>query len=1007
MSMLARNDRTIACRPTSAFLALLLCIALTLPASFAFAAQGGGASSSAGMNDDATENSQTKNVRIGYYDENPAFQSGSNDTDRKSGYAYDYLQGVSAVANWKYDYLYGTKQEMLDALTKGDIDMIAGLTEAEAYANGLPISEKDMGLEDETVYFAVSPYRPDILADLNAAQERILTTSPRFTIELLQKYYSHEIADQSLTANQKAYLQSKQLLKVGFVKNNLPISGASSDGEPLGVTRVLIEDMREFISIDIQTAPYDTVEDMLAALQEGQIDIAFPVYSDLWVSEVNHLIQTHEVVTERAVVVYKNAYRETLVDSIGICEDGLQQRVFVEANYPNAKITSYKTRQEAFEALARGEVECVMGASSVLTRFLTDHDEFENFNTAFLDTTQAFTMAVKQSDGMLAGILNKLVNQLEESSITAALVQYASAEGTYSIMGFIRHNAVMVISILALFFVILLAVFYIYRKKTRAHNREQERNRIALEEALKAANAANAAKSTFLSSMSHDIRTPMNGIIGMTSIAMANIDDKEKALDSLRKVSISSKHLLALINDILDMSKIESGEISLNEEVVDLPQLMNELVTVSKPQADAKHQEFNVRVQGLAHEKVIGDSLRIQQVFMNLVGNAVKYTPEDGTIDITLAEVPSVDPKRICLKFTVQDNGIGMSEEFLPHLFEPFSREEAKSSATGGQQGTGLGMAIVRNTIRLMEGDIDVESQLGKGSKFTVTLFLKACDSDDLALGHMHGTRILIVDDDEAVCESAVQLLEEMGMHGEYVLSGQEAIDRLIKNQTEDDQITAAFIDWKMPDMDGVATTTLIRQKVSADMPLIIISAYDWSDIEEEALSAGANGFIAKPLFRSRIVNLFLELQHASDPDSDISLEEIADDAHFAGKRALMAEDNDLNAEIAIEILGMTGLQIDRAENGQLGVEAFESHEPGYYDCILMDIQMPVMNGYEATKRIRSLDREDAKSIPIFAMTADAFNDDKQEALEVGMNEHFAKPLDFESVIKVMKGYLG
>lgn len=980
-----------------ALLALLLCLLLAQPTTVALAASANGESG---------ENEPTKVVRIGYYNDDPAFQSGSTDADRKSGYAYDYYQGISAVANWEYDYLYGTKQEMIDALNRGDVDIIAGITEPEAAANGMLISDEDMGLEDKAVYFAVSPARPDLIEDLDSAQERILTTSPRFAMELLQKYYSHEIVDQNLTANQKEYLQNKGTLRVGFVNNNLPISGSSSDGEPLGATRVLIEDMRKFIGIEINTQPYNTVEDMLVALQADEIDIAFPVYSDLWVSEVNHLIQTHEVVTERAMVIYKDAYREGITDSIGICEDGLQQHVFVEANYPDSKITSYKTRQEAFEALSRGEVDSVIGASSVLTRFLTDHDEFENFNTAFLDTTQAFSMAVKQSDGMLAGILNKLVNQLEESSITAALVQYASAEGTYSLMGFIRHNAVMVISILAIFFVILLAVFVTYRKKTRAHNREQEYNRMALEGALKAANAANAAKSTFLSSMSHDIRTPMNGIIGMTSIAMANIDDKEKALDSLRKVNVSSKHLLALINDILDMSKIESGEISLNEEVVDLPQLMNELVTVSKPQADAKHQEFDAHVHNLSHEKVIGDSLRIQQVFMNLVGNAIKYTPDGGTIKITMAEVPSVDPKRICLKFTVQDNGIGMSEEFLPHLFEPFSREETATSGVSTQQGTGLGMAIVRNTIRLMEGDIDVQSKLGEGSTFVVTLFLKPCDADELKFEHLRGTRILIVDDDEAVCESACQLLDEMGMHGEYVLSGQAAIDRLLKNKDEDDKFTAAFIDWKMPEMDGVATTSLIRQKVSAEMPLIIISAYDWSDIEEEALSAGANGFIAKPLFKSRIVNLFLELENATQAEDGMTLEEVADDAHFEGKHALMVEDNDLNAEIAIEILGMTGLEIDRAENGQLGVEAFQSHEPGYYDCILMDIQMPVMNGYEATRQIRALDRSDAKSIPIFAMTADAFNDDKQEALEVGMNEHFAKPLDFESVIKVMKTYL-
>lgn len=954
----------------------------------------------------STADSEPTTVVLGYYNDDPRFQSGSSEEGRKSGFAYDYLQGMASLGGWTYDYMFGTRDEMLKALENGDIDMLAGVKKTDSAARDVLFPTQDMGLENEEVYIAVAPGREDLLADLDDIQQRVTATSPRFVSDLLQQYYSSDERDQTLTAQQQAYLDERQVLQFGYVANNLPISGESEDGQPLGVTEVVIEELRTFLGIKVEARSYPTVEAMLEGLRAGEIDVAFPVYSDLWVSETNNIIQTHEVVTERAVIAYRGAYRDSITDSIGICSDGLQQSVFVEANYPDAHITSYETRQKAFEALERGEVESVIGSSSVLQRFLIDHDEFGDLNRAFLDTTQAFSMAVNRNDGVLAGILNKAVNHLEESSVTSALVQYSSVEGTYSLASFIRHNAVLFIAALSLFFALLLLAFAAYRRKTRAHAVEMERSHAALENALQAANAANSAKTMFLSSMSHDIRTPMNAILGMTAIAKANINDPEKALSSLDKVTVSSKHLLALINDILDMSKIESGEVSLNEEELDLSDLMNELITLNKPQADAKRQEFIARVPNLSHDKVFGDSLRLQQVFTNLISNAIKYTPAGGRIEIIMSEEPSVDPKRMCLKFVVADNGIGMSEEFVPHIFDPFSRETTTS--TGGVQGTGLGMAIVRNTIRMMEGDIEVESRLGEGSTFTVTLFLKPCENEQQVIEQIAGKRILVVDNDEAACESICCMLNEMGAVSDCVLSGREALARMQENIQEEHPYYTVFVDWKMPDMDGVATTARIRELVGDDMPLIIISAYDWSDIEEEALAAGANGFVAKPLFKSRLISLFDRLSNGGGAASEgqASLDQLAEDVNLSGKRALLVEDNDMNAEIAFDILGMTGLELERAVNGEEGVNAFRSKEPGYFDCVLMDIQMPIMNGYEAAKAIRAMDREDAKTIPIFAMTADAFNDDKREAIASGMNDHFAKPLEFSAVFATLKKYL-
>ncbi len=528
----------------------------------------------------------------------------------------------------------------------------------------------------------------------------------------------------------------------------------------------------------------------------------------------------------------------------------------------------------------------------------------------------------------------------------------------------------------------------------------------ALEDAYEAASRANAAKSDFLSNMSHDIRTPMNVIIGMTAIACAHIDDKERVQDCLSKITVSSKHLLGIINEVLDMSKIESGKLDLNMEDFDLAELVDNLIAMCKPQIEAMHHELIVDVKNIEHEFVTGDSQRIQQAFMNLMSNAIKYTPEGGKIRLSITEKPTNKAKIGCYEFIFEDNGIGMSEEFQKHLFEPFSR--AADSRVVVQQGTGLGMSITRNIVGMMNGDIDVKSELGKGTRFAVTIFLSLqevktnkTDSDFIDLP------VLVADDDIITCECSCDMLHELGMSGEWVLSGEEAVERVLSRHEQHDDYFAIILDWKMPGMDGVATTRAIRKAVGEEVPIIIISAYDWSDIELEARAAGANAFISKPMFKSRMRHTFKTLfdknagiDTFNEPVSKIIQQD------FSGRRVLLVEDNELNAEIASEILGMANITVEYAKDGREALNKMESVSDGYYDMVLMDIQMPVMNGYEATRAIRAIDRNYLKKVPIIAMTANAFAEDVEAARDVGMNQHIAKPIDFNHLLLVLNTWL-
>ena len=555
-----------------------------------------------------------------------------------------------------------------------------------------------------------------------------------------------------------------------------------------------------------------------------------------------------------------------------------------------------------------------------------------------------------------------------------------------------RNNTVATVLVFVLILLMLLIIFHIYYKMTC-------RQLLDLESARQEALQATRAKSEFLSNMSHDIRTPMNAIVGMTAIATTHIDDKERVQHCLKKIALSGKHLLGLINNVLDMSKIESGKLTLTAERISLREILDGVVSIAQPQIKSKEQNFNVHIGKIVSEDVYCDSVRLNQILLNLLSNAIKYTPDGGSILLSLYQEdthPSGKDDFVRTHVKVKDNGIGMTPEFLEHIFDSYSRADNKRVQK--TEGAGLGMAITKYIVTAMDGTITVESELEKGTEFHLILDLEKALEDETDM-LLPAWKMLVVDDDEMLCRTAVDTLKAIGIEAEWTLSGRSAIEMIKKHHQMRDEYQIVLLDWKLPDQDGIAIAKQILQ--ITDIPIILISAYDWGEFEAEARAAGITGFIAKPLFKSTLFYGLKKYMNIEKSQNDTSV-----DMDLAGYKILVAEDNDLNWEILNELLSDFGMELEWAQNGQICLEKFQSSEPGYYNAILMDIRMPIMNGLEATRAIRACNHPEAQTVPIIAMTADAFSEDVQQCLDCGMNAHMAKPINLDEVITLLKKYI-
>ncbi len=525
-----------------------------------------------------------------------------------------------------------------------------------------------------------------------------------------------------------------------------------------------------------------------------------------------------------------------------------------------------------------------------------------------------------------------------------------------------------------------------------------------LEDALSQANRASRAKSVFLSNMSHDIRTPMNAIVGFTSLALSHIDRADQVEEYLRKIMTSGNHLLSQINDVLDMSRIESGKMRLDEKPCSLPDILHSLRNILQADIRSKQLELCIDAVDVVDEEIYCDKLRLNQVLLNLLSNAVKYTPANGTISVRITEKPGAPEGSANYEFHISDTGVGMSEEFVAHIFEPFERE--KTSTISGIQGTGLGMAITKNIVDMMNGTIKVESRQNVGTEVTVTFTFRLNSEvrEPKDILELNDCRALVIDDDFNTCDSVSYMLGQLGMRAEWTLSGKEAVLRTRQASMRGDSYSVYVVDWLLPDMNGIEVTRRIRKEAGRDVPVIILTAYDWADIEEEAAEAGVTAFCSKPLFLSELRNCLISVMDGDENKK--KRKENKGHKHHTG-RILLAEDNELNQEIAVAILGDAGFVTDVAKNGQIAVDMLENSRPGYYQLVLMDVQMPVMNGYEATRVIRRLENRELASIPILAMTANAFEEDKREAVHCGMNGHIAKPIDIEKLFDMLDEVLG
>ncbi|MCR4674910.1 MAG: response regulator [Lachnospiraceae bacterium] len=595
------------------------------------------------------------------------------------------------------------------------------------------------------------------------------------------------------------------------------------------------------------------------------------------------------------------------------------------------------------------------------------------------------------------------------------VMPYGVLDNTILDMGSARSHGMMVALLViaaGIFIVFLLYAWMTHHQmlaledaKFKAEDAMMEAE-VSQEEAEKAreeAEYANKAKSDFLSNMSHDIRTPMNAIVGMTAIAKDHIDDPEKVEDCLRKINLSGKQLLGLINDVLDMSKIESGKLVMNMEALSLRETMETICDIIRPQLKSKHQHFDIFISNIIAEEVYLDGIRMNQVLLNFLSNAMKFTPDGGSITIRLNQEPSnKGDNYVITHIFVEDTGIGMSPEFKEKIFDAFEREDNKR--VHKIQGTGLGMAITKYIVDALGGKIEVESELGKGSCFHVILDLEKVEVSikDMVLPKM---RVLVVDDNEDLCTSAITSLKDLGIEGEWCTSGKLAVEKVVEAHKNSVDYFAVLIDYKMDELDGIETTKLIREALGEDIPISLISAYDWVDIEDRAKAAGVTGFIPKPLFKSTLYHELKKYLPGSEEEKnpEIYEEKIIE---LKGLHVLLAEDQYINAEIITTLLEEREAEVELAEDGQIALDAFKESEDGFFDVILMDLRMPNMNGFEAARAIRSLDRKDAKEIPIIALTADAFAEDAQKCVEAGMNTHMAKPVDIDLLMKTLAKYM-
>ncbi len=905
---------------------------------------------------------------------------------------------------------YADLTAMHEDLADGSIDAVIGSDFTSSPFSGDWVTV--LRLNEQSIYIAVRLGREDLLAQVNAAQRQILTLNPYYPDEVRRKYQDATSTHiPPLTAEQQQLLAEKGTLKLGYCQEHRPISFMDQEtGQLRGVLADYLEAMERVYGIQFEIRAYADDIDLLDALKSGAVDIIAPVGYGYGMAEYSGVCITVPMAQEAMLALFKpyeGTDTKNIFKRIAVVKHSITEKDYAKHYYPEAELVEAASVEEAIRLVDSGRADCYITSSSAWAWYAAEYPAIQELRIVNLPDSNGVNMAVLTSNVPLIPILNLGINLLSDADVNHAIIAYSDVREEVTWLTLMRNDPLATATGIVAILLIMLLVFVVYRlwmekrhlKQLQAANEQLAQARHDAENARREAERANEAKSTFLTSMSHDIRTPMNAIVGMTTLAAKHIHNPDYVRGCLSKVTLASDHLLTLINDVLDINKIESGNLSLTPNVFSLADSIMNLANIGRHQLREKNHHFEIRVHNIKQEHLFADELRINQVFINLLSNAVKYTPAGGCITIDVKQEPIPGERgRVRLIYEISDSGIGMSEEFQAHMYELFAMANKNARTVTG---SGVGLAICKQLVDLMGGTILCRSQVGQGTTFTVTLDLPIADKvvDNLMLPPM---KLLLVDDDEVFLTTAADTLRDLGVSPDCVSSGEAAITAVSRKHREGKDYPLIIIDWLMPDMDGIETTRRIRSLVGPEVSIIVISAYAPEDIRTQAMDAGANGFIHKPFFRSNAYESISEVLGLQD-----LREEAMPDAHrkVQGMYLLIAEDNDLNWEIIRELLAMYGVQAQRAEHGQACLDMLQNSRPGTYDAVLMDIQMPIMNGYDASTAIRSMEREDLRSLPIIAMTADAYTEDVLRCAEAGMNGHIPKPIDMDRLLSALSEF--
>ena len=919
------------------------------------------------------------------------------------------------LAEWEEKYGLKTEhvnisnnEDVKQKLANHEIDCFVSLEESFWAERGISTITR---VGESGIYYAINKNRPDIKEELDDAMRALDEAVPFYTADLYKRYFSMDYTP-ILTGEEKAWLRKHGAIRMGFLASD---SGVSTFDPATGEFTGVITDYIQFAAdclgnqeLEFQLVGYDSKEAELDALKSGEIDMIFHCDQNPNLAEEYHFACTNTTWTSNLMAVTnKQHFNENNVNRIAVPQNKLSLKKYLAFYYPQWEIVDCDTQEDAARLVKDGQADCFVTGISSENKYSKKY----SFYSVPLVNPVRSCFAVNSGNRSLLSILNKTIKAMPVNMLAGALAMYKSSARKVTLSDFIKDNffKVMLISSIAVA-VVLLTILMLLQKARKAEaaarkaaSDTQELN-AKLQVAVEKAESANRAKSTFLSNMSHDIRTPMNAIIGFTTLALSNIDDTDRVKDYLAKTLASSNHLISLINDVLDMSRIESGKIHLEEVEVNLSDVLHDLKTIVSGQIYAKQLELYMDVMDVTDEDVYCDKTRLNQILLNLLSNAIKFTPAGGTVSVRVRQLAGKVHGCGQYEFRIKDNGIGMSQEFAQKIFEPFERE--RTSTVSRIQGTGLGMAITKNIVDMMGGTIEVQTAQGKGTEFTVCVPMRAQTEQRPVekITELEGLKALVVDDDFNTCDSVTKMLVKVGMRAEWTLSGKEAVLRARQSIEMSDVYHAYIIDWRLPDMNGIEVTRQIRS-LHDDTPIIILTAYDWSDIEVEAKAAGVTAFCSKPMFMSDLRETLMSAlgQKPADAVQRLLPEKNAD---FKGKHILLVEDNELNREIAQEILQEYGFLVDTAENGAVAVEKVSTAAPGSYDLVLMDVQMPIMDGYTATRKIRALDDPARAKLPIIAMTANAFDEDRRNALESGMNGFLSKPIVIDDLVQELRKIL-